>query len=171
LLHARVGCVGRFEWANPGVAIDVKGGVPGLDNMTRRKRCAANDGANMLGDNLFIADTILHGADGAVRSKDVRGLFDGATCVRALGGYDSKVAQRNFVGIGSGMQAGSEMGCATDAQSTFIDRARVVFPNVVSVNFDVFEVGQVRAKDATDCAAAYNANLHTHAVFNASMPG
>jgi hypothetical protein len=38
------------------------------------------------------------------------------------------------------------------------------------MDFDVFEAGEVRAEDTSDCTAADNANLHAHAIFNASTP-
>src|SRR4029077_18324705 len=70
--HAQTGAVEKFcellDWrvrrvcwlkrANPGITVDVKTDVARLDNVARGKSSAANNVADMLGKNLFIADTI-----------------------------------------------------------------------------------------------------------------
>jgi len=163
--------VRRFEWADPGIAVDVEACVAGLDNVSSGKSGATYDVTHMLGKNLFVTNTILNRADGAILAENVSGLFNGGARVRAFCGNNSEIALRNFVGVGSCVQARSEIGGATYAQAVPVDRVSVLFPDVVGVDLDVFEAGQMRAKDASNGAAADNANLHAHAVFSASSPG
>ena len=137
LLDARVRCVRWFEWADPGVAVDVETSVAWFDDVACRKCCATNDVADVLGENLFVADTILDGTDGAILAEDMRGLFDGAARVRALCGDYSEIARWNFARIGSRVEMRSEIGCAGDTQTALVNRARVFLPNVISVDFDV----------------------------------
>jgi hypothetical protein len=171
LLDARVGGVRRFEWTDPCIAVDVESGVARLDDVAGRKSGAANHVAHMLGENFFITNTILDGADGAVLTENMRGLFDGGARVSAFCGYDAELASWNFAGIGSRVQASGKIGGATDAQAAFVDGACVFFPDVVGVDFDVFKAGKMRAKDTSDGTAADNANFHAHADFSASTPG
>ncbi len=159
-----------FEWADPGIAIDVEACVAGLDNVACGKSGAANDVAHVLGKNFFVTNAILDGADGAILAENVSGLFDGGARVRALGGHDSEVAARNFARIGSRVQTHGKIGRAADAQASLVYCASVFFPDVIRMDFDIIEPGEMSAKDASDCTAAYYANLCAHAVFNASIP-
>jgi hypothetical protein len=170
LRDARVSRVCWFEWPDPSVAVNVETGVAWLDDMARWKCSAANHVPHMLGENLFVADTILDGADGALLIENVRGLFDGAASVCAFCRDNAEIARRNFAGIRSRVETHSEIGGAADTQAAFIDCLCVALPNIVGMDFDVFEAGEVRAEDTSDCTAADNANLHAHAIFNASTP-
>jgi hypothetical protein len=124
----------------------------------------------VLSENLFVADAVLDGTDGAAFAKNMRALFNRAACVRAFRGYDAEVARRNLPRIGSRVQMGSKIGGTTDAETAFIDRARVISPDVVRMDFNVFEAGEMRSENAADGAAADDANLYAHAVFRASTP-
>ena len=96
LLHFLHGSVGRLERPDPGVALDVVANVPGGDGMPGGKRRAANHALHVLGDDLFVADPILHRADRAVFIKDVRDLRDGGPRVNRLGRDDAIIAARQL---------------------------------------------------------------------------
>jgi hypothetical protein len=125
----------------------------------------------VLSENFFITNTILDGADGAVLTENMGGLFDGGVRVRTFCGHYAELANWNFAGIGSRVQTRGKIGGATDAQSAFVYGTCVFFPDVIGVDFNVFEAGQMRAKDTSDGTAADNANFHAHADFSASTPG
>src|SRR5262249_7866116 len=65
LLDARHRRGRRLEGSDPSVALDVVADVAGRDGVTGGKGCAANHQPYMLGDQLFVACTVLHGANGA----------------------------------------------------------------------------------------------------------
>src|ERR1700704_3897641 len=58
-------CVRRFEGTNPGVALDVEADMAGSDWMSGGERRATNDILHMLGDDLLVADAVLHRTDSA----------------------------------------------------------------------------------------------------------
>src|SRR2546430_8288734 len=62
--HAH-GSVGRLEGANPGIALNVVSDVPGLDDAAGGKSSSANYVFHALGDELFVAHSVLNRADGA----------------------------------------------------------------------------------------------------------
>jgi hypothetical protein len=68
------------------------------------------------------------------------------------------------------VEARSEIGCATDTQAALVDGARMFLHYVVSVDFHIGEAREVRAENASDGAAADDADFDAHAVFRASKP-
>src|SRR5215470_13418180 len=100
----------------------------------------------------------------------MRALRNRRPGVRAFGGYDAEIAGWNLARIGGGMQPRSEIGGSGDAETILIDRSHVLGRNVISVNLDIRQFRQMRAKDAADCPASHDANSHAHAVFSASSP-
>src|ERR1700687_6035776 len=64
LFHSRVRRVGRLERTDPGIAVNVETDVPRFNDMACRKRSATNHTGHMLGENFFVADTVLHRTDG-----------------------------------------------------------------------------------------------------------
>ena len=166
------GSVGRLEGANPSVASDVVADVAGLDDVTGGKSGAANDVADALGDDFFVADAILHGADGAGVIEDVSGLFDCAAGVSAFCGDDSEIANRNFFRVGGGVNWRSEIGRAGKAQSFFANRFDVIFRNIVCVDFRFAALGEMRREDAANRSATNYADFHALLAFMAgrSLP-
>ncbi len=162
--------MGWFERANPGVAIDVKAHVARFNHVACRKSRAANYARNVLRENLFIADAVLHGANRAACFENVSDLFDGCMCVRALCGHNSEITWGNLPSVGSRMKPRREIRGSADAQAALGDCARLFFRNVVSVHLNIFETRQMSAENAADRAAANDANLDLHAVFNSSAP-
>ncbi len=68
------------------------------------------------------------------------------------------------------MKPRREIRGSADAQAALGDCARLFFRNVVSVHLNIFETRQMSAENAADRAAANDANLELHAVFNSSAP-
>ncbi len=159
-----------FEWANPGIAIDVKAHVARFNHVACRKSRAANHARNVLRENFFIADAVLHGANRAARAKNVRGLHDGGTRVRALRGHDSEITKGNLPGVRSCVKLGREIRDAADAQPALGDGTRLFFRNIVRVHLNIFETRQMSAENAADRPTANDANFDLHAVFNSSAP-
>src|SRR2546422_1387909 len=99
--------------------------------MARRKRRAPDDVADMLGENFFIADAILHRTDRTRFRKQMRSFLNGLARVSAFGSNDAKIAGRNFPDIRGCAEARGELCRAADAQAARGNRAREFFPNVV----------------------------------------
>src|SRR5438552_15313732 len=57
--------LGGLEWTDPGIAFDVVSDVAGFDDMAGAKGGAANDELHTLGDEFFVAHSVLHRTDGA----------------------------------------------------------------------------------------------------------
>src|SRR6266436_5864708 len=171
LLDASVRCVRRFERTDPRVAINVKPDVARLDDVAGGKRGAADDVADVFGKDFFVADAVLDRADGALFIEYAGGLLDGAAGMRAFGGHNAEVANRNFTCVRSGVETRSEIRGATNAQAAIVDGASMFFPNVIGVDFDVFEAGAMRAEKAANLATTDDAKHHAHAGVSASTPG
>src|ERR1700704_6164111 len=60
LFYLRHGCVRRFEGTNPRVALDVEADMAGSDWMPGGKRRATDDMLHVFGDDLLVADAVLH---------------------------------------------------------------------------------------------------------------
>ena len=88
--------VGGFERTDPGVAANVETNVAGFDEMAGGKRGTANDVFDVVGEDFFVADSILDGADGAGGAEEVLCLLDGKARVSAFGGHDAEIAKGNL---------------------------------------------------------------------------
>ena len=170
LLDSGIRSFGWLERADPGVPVDVEASVSWLDDVAGGKGSAANHERDVLRDNFFVADTILHGANSARSSEKMRRLLNCRPRVCALSGDNSKIARGNFLGNRRGMQARDEIGGAADAQASLVDRASVFFPDIVGMHFHIGKAREVSTENAADGAAADNADFDTHAGLRASKP-
>src|SRR2546422_334675 len=132
--------------------------------MARRKRRAPDDVADMLGENFFVADAILHRTDRTRFREQMRSFFNGLAGVSALGCNDAKIAGWNFPDIRGCAEARGEVRRAADAQAARGNRARVFFPNVVGEDLGFARTRQMRRKNAADSSATYDADLHGSAL-------
>src|SRR5207253_1028395 len=88
-----------------------------------------------LGDEFFVAYSVLHRADGAALIEKVRGFRDGDLGVRGLSRDNAVIAARQLFGIGGSAQAGGEIGSAREAQAAGVDSLNVRLGDVVSEDF------------------------------------
>src|SRR5204862_4655055 len=106
------GSIGRLEGTDPSIALNVVADVTRLDDVAGGKSGAANHVFHPLGDQLLVADAVLHRADGAAFFEQMGSLRDGDFGVRSLGGDNAVIAARQFFGIAGGAQARGEIGGA-----------------------------------------------------------
>ena len=92
--------------------MNVVANVAWTNDVTRGKRCAADDVTYMLGDDLFISDAVLYGANSRTVGKEGRGVLDCQLSMDALGRNDSKIAARQVGDIGRCLQGDGEFGRA-----------------------------------------------------------
>src|SRR5258708_37179070 len=130
LFYFGVGGVGRLERGGPSVAFDVEADVAGSDGVASGKCCAADDGAHVLGDELFVAVTVLHGANGAVLIESVSDLGDGCLGVNSFGGDNAEIAAREGLGIGGGGEGGGGIGGARTSGTVFVYGRALLLPNL-----------------------------------------
>ncbi len=160
----------RVRWlerADPGVALDIEADVAGCDGMSGRKCGAADDVLHVLGDELFIANSVLHGADGAVLVERPGDLRHGTLGVDGFRGNDTVVAAWKFAGIAGRVEFGSEVGGAGETEAVLADGVDVIFPDVVGPDLDFAFLGEVRGEEASDRAATDDADFHqTRALAN-----
>ena len=105
--------------------------------MSRNGSGAANHVSDALGDDLFVAQSVLHGANCGGISEDVCRLLDGRARVQAFSREDAEIARRDLLGIAADAQLCGEIGGAGDFESRVVDRPRVFFGDIVGVNLDV----------------------------------
>ena len=127
--------------------------------MSRGKCGAANHVLHMLRDDLFVADAVLHGADRAVFVEGARRLRDGDTSVNGLSGDDAKFAVRKFIRIAGGIQSRGEFGGAGDAQSMLANGFDVISRDVISPDFGLALLGEVRGEETANRAATDDADF------------
>ena len=111
--------------------------MAGLDDVAGGKSSAANHIFHALGDEFFVANAVLHRADGAALVEQMRSLRDGDFGVRSLGGDYAVIAARQFFGITRGAEAGGEIGGAGEAQAAGVDDINVGLRDIVGENFGI----------------------------------
>ena len=86
-----------------------------LDDVAGGKSGAANHKFHALGDQLLVADAVLHRADGAALVEQMRSLRDGDFGVSGFSSDNAVIAARQFFGITRGAEAGGEICGAGEA--------------------------------------------------------
>src|SRR5262249_2206995 len=147
-----------LEWTDPGVSSNVKTNMPWSNRMARRESGSANDKFHMLRNDLFVADTVLHGTHGAVFVEGAGGLSNGITSVNRLGGNYAVVTSRKFVGVAGCAKLCSEIRRAGKLEAVEVDRIDVLFPDVVGPHFDLAFAREMSGEEASDCAATDDAH-------------
>jgi hypothetical protein len=114
----------------------------------------------MLGDDLFIAQSVLHGTHRRGTGENMSALLDGGAGVQALGRDNSKIASRNLPRPRCRVDLRGKFRCAAHAQSVLSNGARMLLRSVVSVDLDIAEPSQMSADHAAQRPATYNADFH-----------
>src|SRR5882672_11901112 len=60
LLNQRIGSARRLEWPDPQIAVELEPGMPGTTHVRGHRRRPSNYILHMLGDDFFVAQTVLH---------------------------------------------------------------------------------------------------------------
>src|SRR5207245_997679 len=135
---------GGLEGTDPSIALDIVPDVAGLDDVAGGKSGAANDELHTLGDEFFVAHSVLHGTDGAALVEQMCSLRDGDFGVRGLGGANAVIAAREFFGIAGGAQAGGEIGGAGETQPAGVDGINVGLGDIVGKDLGLAGARQMR---------------------------
>ena len=154
------GSLGGLKGTDPGIAFDVVADVAGLDDMAGGKGGAANDELHTLGDEFFVAHSVLHGTDGAALIEKMRGLRDGDLSVRGFSRDNAVIAARKFFGIARCAQAGGEIGGAREAQAAGVDGINVGLGDIVGEDFGFAGARQMRGKQTAYRSATDDADFH-----------
>src|ERR1700733_9763499 len=157
-LHLRHRSMSRLKRPNPCISLDVESNMARRNGMPGRKRRSTNHILHMLGNNLFVAHSILHRAHRASRIENLRDLSDCAPGVYGLGGNDAVVAPRNFFRIARGIQLRREPFGAGKTESILANRLNLLLPNVVGPNLSLTPTRKMCGKQAAHSATPDNAN-------------
>lgn len=162
--------VRRLERANPGIPTNVKANVAWFDEVPGGKRGAPNYVFDVVGDNFFVANTVLHGAHGTVWAEDLSCLLDRRSGVRAFRGDDAEVARGDLRRIACRVETRGEVRSAADAKTARIYGLNVTFVYVIRMDLDILKPSEMRSKDTANRATTNDADFHAHAVLRASAP-
>src|SRR5581483_5944132 len=143
--------------------------MPGHDQVSGGKGRAANHVFDVLSDDFFVADAVLHGANGAVLVEYARGLLDGVAGVNRFGCNYAIVTAGNLRRVIAGFQLGREIGSARQPQAGSIDCIYVVLVNVIRIHLDTIEARHVRCKQTPYGATSDNADFHVVCAFSWSI--
>jgi hypothetical protein len=119
---------------------------------------ASNYVLHVLGDDFFVADSVLHGADGAILIEGARDLGDGSARVDRLGGDNAVVAAWKLTRAGRGVEFRREIRRAGKTEAALVNGVNVVFPDVVSPDFGFALLREMSREKATDRAATDDAD-------------
>src|ERR1700722_14052423 len=124
------------------------------DGMPGGKRRATDHELHVLGDDFFVAYSVLYRADCAFVVKNVGYLCDGRSGMDRLGRDNAVIAARQLCGIAGGVEPSGEIGGSGKSQSVGANRGRMLLPDVVGPDFGLSGFGQMCRKQATDGPAA-----------------
>src|SRR5258707_11923047 len=127
--------------------------------MSGGKRGATNDALHVLRDDLFVPDSVLHGADGAILVEGAGNLRDRVTGVDCFGSDDAIVAPRKFPRVAGSVEFRSEVGGSRDSQTVIADGFDVIFPDIVSPDLGFAFPGEVRGEETANRAATDDADF------------
>src|ERR1700756_4329371 len=133
--------------------------MAGSDWMSGGKRRATNDMLHIFRDDLFVADSVLYGADCAVLVESAGNLRDRPTGGDGFSGHDAVIAARKFLRIARGVQPRSEIGGSRDSQTVLANSFDVICPDVIGPDFSLAFSSEVRGEEAADCATTDDANF------------
>src|ERR1039458_6751112 len=152
-------CVRWFERPNPGVAFDIEADVAWANRVSGGEGRAADHVLDVLGDDLLVADSVLHRADGACAVECVRYLCNRAARMDSLSGYNAVIAAGQFLRVARSIELCRELSCSRKTKAVLADGVDVIFPDVIGPDFSLAFMGEVRGKQAADRATTDNADL------------
>jgi len=141
------------------VALDVPLHEPRLEDLSRRERRAADHALDVCGEDLLVAEPVLHRRDAAV-CEGMRGRADRRFGVHRLRRDDAEVAGRQLARVGRGLQPPHDLTGAGEAQPTRVDRVDVLPRRVVRPHLDVVELREVRREQGAHRPAAHHTDPH-----------
>src|ERR1700690_2492219 len=113
---------------------------------------------HVVGNDLFVANPVLHRADSTRFIEGMGHLRNCAPGMDGLGGNDAIVAMRNFIWIAGGIQSRRKVRSAGKAQAILAYSLDVVFPNIVSPDLDLAFPRKMRGEQAADGATTDDAD-------------
>src|SRR5262249_36613728 len=114
---------------------------------------------HMLRDDLFVADAVLDRADGARIIEGASSLRNRIASVNGFCGDNAVIAARNFTRVARGIEIRGEVSSTGNAKAVCTDRIDVIFPDIVSPDFDFALAREMRGEETADSATANDADL------------
>ena len=143
----------RLERPEPGVPGRVVPHHAGRHDRPGRDDAPADDPRHQLGDDLLVAEPVLHADHGRAGQGRPRARDRGPR-VQRLGGDQAEVARGQVTPVGAGADLGGEVRQPGDPQAAGPDRVHVLGPGVDGPYLDAGHARQVRGVQAPDRAAA-----------------
>ena len=147
----------RLERPEPGVPRCVEPHHAGRGHRARGQDRAADHPRHQLGEDLLVAEPVLHAGDGRV-GEHVGTRRHGGPRVLGLGRDDAQRARRHVGRRRPRVDRRDEGDAAGHPQPVLVDRGDVVGPGVDRPHLDVVEASQVRGVQRPDRAAADDAD-------------
>src|SRR5579863_3471853 len=152
--------MGLFERADPGVTFDVITDMSRRNGMPSWKRRAPNHELHALGNDLFVADSVLNRTHRALVVKDVLDLGDCDPGMNCLSRDDPVIAARQLFGVAGRVKAGGKIFRPRKSQAVLLNRGSVLPPHVIGPHFGLASLGEMRGEQASDSSATDDADFH-----------
>ena len=130
------------------------------NGMTCGKRRAPNHELHALGNDLFIANSVLNRANRALVIKDVFDLGNGHPGMNRFGRDDAVIAARQLFGVAGRVEAGGKIFGPGKSQAILLNRGSVLPPHVVGPYLGLASLCEMSSEQASNGSTTDDADFY-----------